>query len=135
MPNILNEDERNLKLIVIFHYIVAGLIALFSSFFIIHLAIGIVAIISPQTLKGSNGAIPPPFFGWLFALMGVFFVLLGWGFAICLITAGRFLARRKKYLFCLVMAAISCMFAPFGTILGVFTIIMLQRPAIKEQFS
>lgn len=134
MPEVLNEDERHLNLLVIFHYVVAGLVALFSCFFIIHLVIGIIAIVSPQVMKGSNGSLPPPFFGWLFALIGGFAILLGWAFAICLIIAGRFLARRKRYLFCMVMAAMSCMCMPFGTILGIFTIIVLQRPSVKEQF-
>jgi len=134
MPEAFNEDERHLKLLSMFHYIVAGLVALFSCIFIAHLIIGIIAIVSPQMFKGNDGSLPPPFFGWIFALIGGIAVLSGWVFAVCLILAGRFLARRKRYLFCLVMAGISCMFVPFGTILGIFTIIILQRPAVREQF-
>ena len=134
MPEVLNEDERHLKLLATFHYVVAGFVALFSCLFIIHLVIGIVAIVSPETMRGSNGSLPPPFFGWLFALMGGFVVLSGWTFAICLVMAGRFLSRRKRYLFCMVIAVMSCMFVPFGTVLGIFTIIVLQRPSVKEQF-
>jgi hypothetical protein len=33
------------------------------------------------------------------------------------------------------MAAISCIFMPFGTVLGVFTIIVLLRPSVKELFA
>jgi hypothetical protein len=32
------------------------------------------------------------------------------------------------------MAAIACMFMPFGTILGVFSIIVLVRPSVKSLF-
>jgi hypothetical protein len=32
------------------------------------------------------------------------------------------------------MAGIECMFTPFGTVLGVFTIITLVRPSVKEVF-
>ena len=32
------------------------------------------------------------------------------------------------------MAAISCAFMPFGTVLGVFTLIVLLRPGVKELF-
>jgi hypothetical protein len=85
-------------------------------------------------MKGSNGSLPPPFLGWLFALVGGFAVLAGWIFAICLVMAGRFLSQRRRYLFCMVIAAIGCMFMPFGTVLGIFTIIILQRPSVKEQF-
>ena len=33
------------------------------------------------------------------------------------------------------VAAIACMFMPFGTVLGVFTIIVLMRPSVKERFA
>ena len=63
------EEEKQLKSLVTFHYIVAGLVAFFSCFFIIHLIIGITALVSPQTMKGSNGSMPPPIFGWIFVIM------------------------------------------------------------------
>lgn len=134
MPKLLSEDERQLNLLVTFHYIVAALIALFSSIFIIHLVIGIIFIKSPESMVGKNGQMPPPFFGWIFALVGGFLILTGWIFAICMVIAGRFLRKRKGYLFCMVIAAISCMFMPFGTVLGIFTILILQRPSAKALF-
>ena len=41
------QDQEQLKLLSIFHYVVGVLAALFSCFFIIHLVIGIIAIVSP----------------------------------------------------------------------------------------
>jgi hypothetical protein len=32
------------------------------------------------------------------------------------------------------MTALSCVFFPFGTVLGVFTIIVLARPSFRELF-
>jgi hypothetical protein len=66
--------------------------------------------------------------------MSLAFIFAGWMFAILLIVAGRFLSKRKHYMFCLVMAAISCIFMPFGTILGIFTIIVLMQPSVKQLF-
>jgi hypothetical protein len=34
----------------------------------------------------------------------------------------------------LAIAGIECIFIPFGTVLGVFTIIVLMRPTVKELF-
>jgi hypothetical protein len=34
----------------------------------------------------------------------------------------------------LVIAAVECIFFPFGTVLGVLTIIVLMRPSIKSLF-
>jgi hypothetical protein len=37
--------------------------------------------------------------------------------------------------FCLVVAGVSCLFMPFGTILGVLSLIVLNRPSVKLLFS
>jgi hypothetical protein len=55
--------------------------------------------------------------------------------AICILLAGRCLSRNKHYTFALVMACIECLFIPFGTILGVFTIIALSRESVRTLFS
>jgi len=39
-----------------------------------------------------------------------------------------------RYWFAFVMACIECLFIPFGTILGVFTIIVLSRESVKTLF-
>jgi hypothetical protein len=60
---------------------------------------------------------------------------VGWTLAACALFAGRNLARRRNYVYCLVMAgilAVTCM--PMGTILGTLTIIVLLRPSVKEAF-
>jgi len=59
----------------------------------------------------------------------------GWIFAVIIFLTGRFLAKRKRYMFCLVIACVECLFMPFGTVLGVFTIIVLMRPSVKELFT
>jgi len=44
------------------------------------------------------------------------------------------LRKRKHRTFLLVMAALSCLSIPYGTILGIFTFMVLQRPAAKKLF-
>lgn len=127
----LNQNEQHLKLLSLFHYIVGGLTAFFSCFALIHLVLGIVMIVAPESFDSDP---PPPFMGWLFALIGGSIILFGWTLAGFVIAAGRFLARRKHYLFCMVIAGIECMVMPFGTVLGVFTIVVLMQPAVKEMF-
>ena len=62
-------------------------------------------------------------------------MLAGWSLAVCILLAGRFLSQHKHYMFCLVIAGLLCMITPFGTMLGVFTIIVLVRPSVKLLFS
>ena len=56
-------------------------------------------------------------------------------FAAFVLTAGRFLAKRRHYMFCLVMGGAESIFMPFGTILGVFTISVLMREWVKQLFT
>jgi len=62
-------------------------------------------------------------------------IVMGLAFAVCLVVAGRNLARQTGYTYCLVMAALSCLMVPLGTVLGVFTILALIRPTVKERFA
>jgi hypothetical protein len=61
-------------------------------------------------------------------------ILAGWTFAAFVAFAGRSLQTRSRYTFCLVMAGVECIFMPVGTVLGVFTIIVLIRDSVKELF-
>src|SRR6476659_11508877 len=77
---------------------------------------------------------PPAFVGWLFIILGGGFFLVGQSLAICIIIAGRFLAQRKHYHFVFVVACCECLFMPFGTVLGVFTIVLLSLEPVKGAF-
>jgi hypothetical protein len=128
----MNQDEQQLDLLAIFHYVVAGLTAFFSCFPIIHVSVGVAMILGAFN-DGKNP--PPAFVGWLFAIFGSLLVLLGWALAACIFAAGRNLKRRRSRMFCLVMAGIECMFMPYGTVLGVFTIIVLMRESVQKLFA
>ena len=129
----MNQDKDHLNLLSIFHYIVGGIAVLLSFFPIIYLVLGVLFLAIPHRFSGSGP--PPPFFlGWIFIFIGAGFMLVGLAFAVCVILAGRYIVRHKHYIFCLVMASLNCLFMPFGTILGVFTIVVLMRPSVKTLF-
>ena len=130
----MNQDLEHLKLLSIFHYIVGGMGAFFACFPIMHIVIGLIFIFSPESFENPGDPPPPPWFGWLFVGMGSIFVLCGWTIAGLVVATGRFLARRTHYMFCLVIAGIECLFMPFGTILGIFTIIVLVRESVNAVF-
>ncbi|MEI8123496.1 MAG: hypothetical protein WCI20_15850 [bacterium] len=129
-----NEDIKHVELLSLFHYIVGGITAFFSCIPFIHVAIGL-AMLSGKMFREGHGAPPPAFIGWLFIIMGSVFIVLGWSMAICIIIAGRQLKRHRNRMFCMVVAGLECMFMPFGTILGVFTLIALNKDTIKEMFT
>jgi hypothetical protein len=128
----MRDDLHHLRLLSIFHYVVAGLSALCGSIPIIHLVMGVGILMGWFDQQSVEP--PPPLVGWLFVVIGGAGVLFGWAFAVCMAVAGSLLNRHKGYLFCLVMAGIACLVQPFGTVLGVFTILVLSRPSVKELF-
>jgi hypothetical protein len=131
----MNQDEEHLKLLAIFHYVVAGLVAMVACFPLIHLALGLFLVLAPKAMLQPGQQPPPAFFGWILVVMAGLFILIGWTLAILILTAGRFLSKRKHHSFCFVIACIECMFIPFGTVLGVFTILVLSRESVKPMFA
>src|SRR5262245_19352961 len=127
-------DEHYLRLLSIFHYIVGGLLALCSTFPVVHLIVGIGLVTGGIPAKGTGGPPPPPAMGWMFVIFAGAIMAFGWSVAIGLMVAGHFLSKRRHYVYCLVMAGLACMYQPFGVILGVFTFIVLWRPGVKELF-
>jgi hypothetical protein len=132
----MSQDREHLQLLAIFHYVVAGLAALFSFFPLLYTTVGVIFIFAARHGTAKPGEeLPPEFLGWIFTVIGSALFLTGIAMAICILIAGRSLALRKRYSFVLVMACIECLFLPFGTILGVFTIVVLSRESVRELFS
>ncbi|MBV8781724.1 MAG: hypothetical protein JO353_10035 [Phycisphaerae bacterium] len=124
-----SRDADHLNILAICHWICAGIIALFSCIFIVHIVIGIAQV---------NGAPSPqmgPFFGWFFIIFGGLAVALGWTLAILTMISGLFIRRRRNRLFSLIVAGIDCLWFPFGTVLGVFTFIVLLRDSVRSSYS
>lgn len=134
----MNDDLQHLSILSLFHYVCGGIVALCACLPMVHLAIGLTMLFSPETFQDPAGkGMPPgvaPLFGLLFTVIPLLVIAFGWAMAICLVAAGRFLKQQRHYMFCLVIAGVSCMFLPFGTVLGVFTIVVLMRPSVKQRF-
>jgi hypothetical protein len=132
----MDRDTEQLNLLAIFHYVVAGLAALFSFFPLLYTTVGVIFIFAARHGTEKPGEdLPPEFLGWIFAVLGALLFLIGIAMAICILIAGRSLALRKRYSFAFAMACIECLFIPFGTILGAFTIVVLSRESVRGLFS
>lgn len=85
-------------------------------------------------------AAPAAFRGFpkeMMAFFIVFYVAMG-AFLAAIAAAnfmsGRFIKKRKNKTFSLVVSGFNCLQIPFGTVLGVFTIIVLMRPSVQSGY-
>jgi len=132
-PTTRSDDLEHLKLLSIFHYVAAGLLALLSLLPLFHLIAGLTMI--QWTVHTPQEALPGLLAGGCLAMLAATWMLIGLSSAACLAAAGHFLARRRHHTFCLAVAVVACLFMPVGTILGVFTILVLVRPSVRALFT
>ena len=125
--------QNDLDLLAICHYVLAALSALLGLLPAFYVAMGFA--IATGRLGDGRPPGPERLFGWLFVAFGLALILGALAYAALLVLAGRSLQQRRRRTFCLVMAAISCAFVPFGTVLGVFTIVSLSRPEVQALFA
>ncbi len=123
-------ERDTLHLLSIFHFVMAGFIALIACFPLIHLAGGLFMVFGGVAENEPGLSVA----GGFFSLFAGGIILVGWGIAYLVFRAGRSLNAQKDYQLCLIAAAVLCMIMPFGTILGVFTLVKLNEQKVKELF-
>ncbi len=127
-------DNEQMKLLMIFHFVFAGLALVGIAFLGVHYAIMHTAFSDPRMWKAQTQAMPPKAFLdafiWFYLFMGLLMLI---GFALNVIS-GLFMWQRKNRMFSLIIAGLDCVQIPFGTALGVFTIMVLSRESVRELY-
>ena len=126
------KDEQDLRLLSIFHYVVGGVTILFIPLPLFYVFLGTVILLLASS--EANAEDDPTILGWFMLMIGLLMLALMLTIAVLVIITGRFINRRKRRTFCIVVAAVECAFQPFGVVLGIFTIIVLMRESVKELF-
>jgi len=124
-----SRDEDHLRILSILHYLFGALAGLYCSTPLIHVFIGFLMVSGNMDAHAEEQIV-----GWLFIGIGGAIVALGWIFAALVVFVGYSLSQRKRYMLCFVTACLCCMHVPLGTVLGVFTILVLARPSVKDLF-
>lgn len=124
-------DAEHLRLLALFHYVSGGVTLGFSLFFGIGVAfMGVMFALMPPPPHGPGLHGPP-------LAMLVFFGLvcaLGIVYGILEIVAGRLISRRRRRVFTLVVAIPRLIFIPYGIILSIFTLLVLERTSVKQLY-
>lgn len=131
----MNKDLDHLKLLSIFHYVLAGLCIFPLLYGVFYMIMGIFFGAMMANAPNSNDAPPAILFGGIFVFIGAIIAIVSLVFGILLFKSGRNLSNQTSYTFCFVIACVCCAFMPFGTILGVFTIVVLLRDSVKALFN
>ncbi|GAA5122052.1 hypothetical protein JIN84_01525 [Luteolibacter yonseiensis] len=130
------KDDEHLKLLAVFHFIVGGFSLVIIGFLVMHFMIMKQVFMNPSMWKGSGGpAHAPPaevfqIFIWFYVVAGVLVVLSG----VANVLSGLFLQRKKYRTFSLVVAGTNCLHFPFGTVLGIFTLLVLLRESVRQSY-
>src|SRR5262249_13693013 len=93
--------------------------------------------LNPEIWKDQKN--PPPFkpedlfkvLIWFYLIGAVFFLAC----AVLNLLSGLFLRRRQNRTFSMVVAGINCLHIPFGTILGVMTLLVLGRDSVRKSYN
>lgn len=126
------EDRDHLRILSVLHYVAAGLAVLGLLFLFGHYTI-MKTVMDPGHWDHQGAGGPPPeavlaMMRW-FCLIGA--LLLG-----C-IAAGNFMSarmmsKRVNRTFSMVVAGVNCIQFPIGTLLGVFTLMVLLRDSVRR---
>lgn len=132
-------DTDQLRLLVIFHYIFAGLAVLALAFLILHYWFMNTFMMNPAMWEEAKQQgqqmpfAPEKFFAmfrWFYGFMGVVIVVggvLNW-------LSARYIRNRRKRMFSMVVAGLNCLQIPFGTALGIFTFIVMGRSSVRDLY-
>lgn len=142
-PPIPCNDAEHLRTLAICHYIKAGLTLMMCAFIPLHYAVMRMVFTSPEFTKGgqaeqqTGGPLPfDPleffsFFQWFYVIAAVFMLAA----IILTVMSARFMQRRVHRTFSIVVAGFLCLLFPLGTLLGVFTLIVLTRDSVMRLYA
>lgn len=100
--------------------------------------LGLMAFVmsKPELFANNRGAPPPPeWIGTIMVVVAIFAAAMGIAMTAFSYFCGRFLRERRHRMFCMIVAVLNCFSVPFGTLLGVFTIVVLERDEVRAAFA
>ncbi len=127
-------DREHLKLLSIFHCLFGGLALAGIGFLFVHYFMMHTLFANPEMWKYRPEDLPPKAFLdsfiWLYVFMGV---VLFAGLVLNVLS-GLFLWQRRHRVYSIVTAGLDCLQIPFGTALGVFTLLVLSRDSVRQLY-
>ena len=129
----MDTTQHDLKVLSICYYIMAGIngaYAILAAAYVLF----IEAILTNVPLRNTAGKALPDFVPAVIAGFGGALAGFGLVCAACMAFAAWSLPKRRNYVVVMVAAILNCLQIPFGTVLGVFTFVVLNRPGVRHSF-
>lgn len=128
-------DEEHLRLLRVGYLLSGAMSAIFAALPLFYVAVGLAFVRGMSRPFPAGADLDPRLFGWIFVAVGLsLFVFLA-GNAVLKLSAARAIGQRRMHTFCLVAAALTTLGIPWGTVLGVLSFVVLERPSVKALFA
>lgn len=130
----LSEQKRSyLEVLAIAHYVYAALIAFVALVMLLMATIGLMGFASGRGMHMGSGMRMDPAGCFLSAFIGLA-PLVVIAMAVVSFLVGRWLQQRRQWLPIVVVSVLNALNVPLGTLLGVFTIIVLVGDDVRAAF-
>jgi len=131
-PTTMRSPDKILEELAVAHLALTALPAFIGLFGLVYLGLG-AGMAGGAFGRAAAGA-PPAAFGAGLMLVGGAIVLAAGAFAALPVILALLLRRRAELGLCRLIACLECLMAPFGTVLGIYTLIQLERPSLQSRF-
>lgn len=111
------------------HWVLAGLVFIAAAVPAFYASLGLDLVFNaaaPSTARAATG--------WRILVTGMAWVLAAFAYVLLLITSARAIRLRRRYRLVLATNLLSCLFVPFGTALGLVTLVVLRDPEVRLEF-
>ena len=130
-------DEEHLRLLAIGHYISGAISVGLSLLFgvqlsVMHALMG--GVLGPATSRAGELPIPPDQVMSIVTSVFAFLVTLGIIFGALQLLSGWFMKKRRYRLFSFIVALPNLVFFPYGTLLGILTLMVLSRDTVRDLY-
>jgi cytochrome bd-type quinol oxidase subunit 2 len=124
-----SKDEADLNLLSTLHYVWTGFLGCMSLGLV-----GYFIAIAAFVAKSARHARDAETVAAMMTVFAVVFTLMFIPMIILHLYAAAGMKKRTRYWLAFVMACLACTSVPLGTALGIWTIMVLQRPSVKALF-
>ncbi len=129
------QDADQLRMIALLSQIYGWITFAFSGFFLLYILFAFAMMGQSGVLGPASPGAPPFFFRTLILVFGLVALVLAWLNAALSLYACKCLRERRNWNWVMAASCLHCLNMPLGTALGVFTIIVINRPSVRQLFT